>query len=101
MCGIAGFLSHSPGPEPRVVLERMTAAIIYRGPDDSGYYCSQPAFLGHRRLSIIDLAAGAQPMANETGDRRIVYNEEIFNHADLRPALERAGHKYRTRCDTE
>lgn len=100
MCGIAGFIADSPAGGQRIV-ERMTGVIQHRGPDGSGVYAESPAFLGHRRLSIIDVADGGQPMCNETGDRWIVYNGEIFNHADLRPALERAGHKYHTRCDTE
>ena len=100
MCGIAGFVTANPAWD-RSILERMTNIIRHRGPDASGFHCKGPAFLGHRRLSIIDVAAGAQPMANEAGDKWIVYNGEIFNHAALRPELERAGHKYQTRCDTE
>jgi len=83
------------------VLVRMTDAIRHRGPDACGYYRDGYASLGHRRLSIIDVAGGQQPMSNEDGALRIVYNGEIFNHAYLRPALERAGHRYQTRCDTE
>jgi asparagine synthase (glutamine-hydrolysing) len=101
MCGIAGYVTTVPGSQPVSVLERMTAALRHRGPDDSGCYASAHAALGHRRLSIIDVAAGHQPMANEDGSLWIAFNGEIFNHADLRPALERAGHRYETRCDTE
>lgn len=79
----------------------MTESIAHRGPDSSDHYAEAPAFLGHRRLSIIDVAAGGQPMTNETGTRWIIYNGEVFNHASLRPALENAGHRYQTRCDTE
>ncbi len=79
----------------------MTDTIRHRGPDDSGYYQDAWASLGHRRLSIIDVAGGHQPMSNETGGVWIVYNGEIFNHAGLRPALEQSGHRYVTRCDTE
>ena len=79
----------------------MTDAIRHRGPDDSGYYHDEWAHLGHRRLSIIDLAGGHQPMANESGTCWITYNGEIFNHAELRPALEKAGHRYTSRSDTE
>lgn len=79
----------------------MTALLAHRGPDGSGIYAEVHAALGHRRLSIIDLAAGQQPMANEDGRLRVVYNGEIFNHASLRPELEAAGHRYATRCDTE
>ena len=80
---------------------RMTDCIGHRGPDGSGFYQDEHASLGHRRLSIIDVAAGHQPMANEDETLWITYNGEIFNHADLRPALEKAGHRYATRCDTE
>ncbi len=79
----------------------MTDAIRHRGPDDSGAYQDEYASLGHRRLSIIDVSGGHQPMANEDGTLWISYNGEIFNHADLRPELEKAGHRYQTHCDTE
>ena len=90
-----------PGGSDSNVLKRMTAAIAHRGPDDSGFYVDERAAIGHRRLSIIDVAGGHQPMTNETGSLLIVYNGEIFNHADLRPDLERAGHRYQSHCDTE
>ena len=101
MCGIAGFVTRAPGSPPESPVVRMTDAIPHRGPDGSGYYRDPFASLGHRRLSIIDVAGGHQPMSNEDGALWITYNGEIFNHADLRPALEQAGHRYRTRCDTE
>jgi asparagine synthase (glutamine-hydrolysing) len=101
MCGIAGFVTLDPDPPAGAVLERMTGAIRHRGPDDWGVYVDGTAALGHRRLSIIDLATGHQPMSNENGTLQIVYNGEIFNHAGLRPALERAGHVYHSRSDTE
>jgi len=101
MCGIAGYITTEPAPPNRSVLERMTDTVRHRGPDDCGYYQDSWASLGHRRLSIIDVAGGHQPMSNEDGALRIVFNGEIFNHAELRPALERGGHRYVTRCDTE
>ena len=101
MCGIAGFVTRAPVSAPESLLVRMTDAIRHRGPDASGYYRDPHASLGHRRLSIIDVRDGQQPMSNEDGSLWIVYNGEIFNHGDLRPALEKAGHRYRTRCDTE
>ena len=101
MCGIAGFVTRAPGSAPDALLARMTDAIRHRGPDAAGYYRDPFASLGHRRLSIIDIAGGQQPMSNEDGALWITYNGEIFNHADLRTALEQAGHRYRTRCDTE
>ena len=79
----------------------MRDVIAHRGPDDAGEFVDGQAALGHRRLSIVDLAAGHQPLANEDDSIRIVFNGEIYNHADVRPELEAAGHRYRTRCDTE
>ncbi|MCU1262609.1 MAG: asparagine synthase (glutamine-hydrolyzing) [Bryobacterales bacterium] len=104
MCGIAGFVSNSastdPSAYPRLV-RRMTEEIAHRGPDDTGVFCDSHAALGHRRLSIIDLSAGRQPMFNEAGNLSIIYNGEVYNHADLRPELEANGHVYRSHCDTE
>lgn len=79
----------------------MTAAIAHRGPDGEGFFEDPFIALGHRRLSIVDLATGQQPMYNETGSMVIVYNGEIFNHAAVRPHLEAAGHRYGSHCDTE
>lgn len=76
-------------------------AIRHRGPDDFGFYHDPRAHLGQRRLSIVDPDGGHQPMSNETGDLWIAFNGEIYNHAELRPVLEQAGHRYRTRSDTE
>src|SRR5271155_1612791 len=101
MCGIAGFVTRAPDAPPDSLLARMTGIIHHRGPDGCGFYRDAFASLGHRRLSIIDVSAGHQPMSNEDGALWITYNGEIYNHADLRPALERAGHRYRTRSDTE
>lgn len=101
MCGIAGLVSVAAGPQDETTVVRMTDAIRHRGPDDAGVVCLGPALLGHRRLSIIDLAHGHQPMTNEDSSVWIVYNGEIFNHASLRPELERGGHRYQTHCDTE
>ncbi len=102
MCGIAGFVNLIPGNNNDTVLRRMTGVIAHRGPDDTGVWHDAHASLGQRRLSIIDVSsAGHQPMPNETNDLWIIYNGEIFNHGDLRPALEQAGHRYRSHCDTE
>ncbi len=101
MCGIAGFITVTPQTGHDAVLKRMTEVIAHRGPDDCRFYTDTYASLGHRRLSIIDLAAGHQPMSNEDGTHWIVYNGEIFNHSTVRPELERAGHVYKTHCDTE
>ncbi len=106
MCGIAGYFETDSvrserAPTAHSVLERMTDAIMHRGPDASGFYRDAGVFLGHRRLSIVDLATGQQPMTNEDSSLWIVYNGEIFNHASLRPELERAGHRYASHSDTE
>jgi len=101
MCGIAGFVTTTPGAGPDAVLRRMADCIRHRGPDDRGFYWDAHASLAHLRLSIVDLAGGHQPMSSESGSVWITYNGEIFNHASLRPELQRAGHRYQTNCDTE
>ncbi|HTP86795.1 MAG TPA: asparagine synthase (glutamine-hydrolyzing) [Bryobacteraceae bacterium] len=101
MCGIAGFLTVAPGAGSEALLHRMAEAIRHRGPDDRGFYRDSHASLAHLRLSIVDLAGGHQPMSSESGSLWITYNGEIFNHAEIRPELERAGHVYASRCDTE
>jgi asparagine synthase (glutamine-hydrolysing) len=103
MCGINGIaLSSRARRDVDVgILERMRDVITHRGPDDCGIHVDGNVGLGHRRLSIVDVAAGHQPMTNEDGRLHIVYNGEIYNHADLRPALEARGHVYETHCDTE
>jgi asparagine synthase (glutamine-hydrolysing) len=79
----------------------MRDVITHRGPDDSGLLVDGPIGLGHRRLSIVDVSAGHQPMTNEDESLHIIYNGEIYNHAEHRPMLEERGHRYRTHCDTE
>lgn len=103
MCGINGiaFSSRSGRTVDRALLERMRDVITYRGPDDQGSFIDGTVGLGHRRLSIVDVAAGHQPMTNEDGALRITYNGEIYNHADFRTELEAKGHVYQTHCDTE
>ena len=103
MCGINGIaLSSRSGRQLDTgVLERMRDVITHRGPDDEGIFVDGRVGLGHRRLSIVDVAAGHQPMTNEDGSLRITYNGEIYNHADFRTSLEARGHVYRTHCDTE
>ncbi|MCX7014710.1 MAG: asparagine synthase (glutamine-hydrolyzing) [Candidatus Sumerlaeota bacterium] len=102
MCGIVAWLSlDGRRPVDRPTLEAMTRALQHRGPDDEGFFCDGPVGLGHRRLSIIDLAGGHQPLSNEDGSKTIVFNGEVYNFLDLRPELERAGHRFATRTDTE
>jgi asparagine synthase (glutamine-hydrolysing) len=79
----------------------MRDVLTHRGPDDSGLFIEGGIGLGHRRLSIVDVAAGHQPMTNEDGRLRITYNGEIYNHAEFRSSLEARGHRYQTHCDTE
>jgi len=102
MCGICGIVLSDPNARvnPRAI-ERMSDAIAHRGPDDDGQYVNGNVGLGFRRLSIIDLSGGHQPMANEDETVWIAYNGEIFNHAEHRPPLEARGHQFRTRSDTE
>ena len=86
--------------DPRV-LERMRDVITHRGPDEAGIFVDANIGLGHRRLSIVDVASGHQPMTNEDGALQIIYNGEVYNHADYRDELEARGHVYHTHCDTE
>jgi asparagine synthase (glutamine-hydrolysing) len=102
MCGICGTYEYARGrPTERSLLERMNAALVHRGPDDEGVYVDGPVGLAARRLSIIDLAHGHQPMATEDGALTVIQNGEILNHLELRAELEREGARFRTRCDTE
>lgn len=103
MCGIAGIFSSRPGADVSACLEDLTHHLAHRGPDGVGYrYFQGRAWgLGHRRLSIVDLETGAQPMANEDETVWIVFNGELYNHLDLRHELEARGHRFRTQSDTE
>jgi asparagine synthase (glutamine-hydrolysing) len=102
MCGIAGVLYADPDrPPEQKVLEAMSQAIAHRGPDADGFLVEPGIGLVHRRLSIIDLAGGDQPIPNEDGSIQIVYNGEIYNFEKLREGLEKKGHRFRTRSDTE
>jgi len=102
MCGIAGIVAAGELlPEDRDRVLRMRDILAHRGPDEAGLFVDRQAALGHRRLSIVDLAAGKQPLSNEDGTVWVSYNGEIYNHNDVRPELEAHGHVYRTRCDTE
>ncbi|MCR5703855.1 MAG: asparagine synthase (glutamine-hydrolyzing) [Eubacterium sp.] len=99
MCGICGFFGETENSKE--TLKRMMDKIAHRGPDDEGMYVDKLAAIGHRRLSIIDLNHGAQPMYNETGDLAIVFNGEIYNHLELRKDLIAKGHKFSNESDTE
>src|SRR3990172_6031095 len=98
MCGICGVY----GGEPREAgLKAMTDVLAHRGPDKDGFYTARGIGLGYRRLSIVDLVTGDQPISNEDGTVWVVYNGEIYNYPELRPILEKAGHRFRTNADTE
>jgi len=102
MCGIAGIVSRDRlGPDDQARATAMRDVMSYRGPDGAGLHADDQAVLAHRRLSIVDLAGGHQPLSNETGTSWITFNGEIYNHRDVRAQLEGAGHTYRTRSDTE
>ncbi len=103
MCGING-IAFSSSSNKRInerVLEKMRDSIVYRGPDDAGIFIDENIGLGHRRLSIVDVLHGHQPMFNRDESCVIVYNGEVYNHADSRRELEAKGYKFQTHCDTE
>ena len=99
MCGYVGFTNTIDNTN--VVLKKMMERIRHRGPDGEGQYIDDGIALGHRRLSIIDLDAGAQPMYNEDGSLVIVFNGEIYNYRQIREDLVKAGHTFATNSDTE
>jgi len=128
MCGIAGFFERKGAPVDLATVVRMTRTLIHRGPDEEGYFVNAPrggtdgetpvrslppsvaaragatagnVVLGHRRLSIIDLRSGQQPLSNEDGTVWITYNGEVYNFQELSSELQRLGHRFRSRCDTE
>ena len=101
MCGIAGFLTLGEPPDaPDEALRRMTRALIHRGPDGEGFWVGDGVYLGHRRLSIIDVVSGAQPMVGPSGCV-LVFNGEIYNYLDLRRELESQGVTFKTHSDSE
>ena len=102
MCGICGvaYADRSRSVDP-VVLRAMNEAIRHRGPDSDGFHFAPGVGLAARRLSIIDVAGGDQPISNEDGSVHIVYNGEIYNHEQLRHELQTRGHRFRTHTDTE
>ncbi|MBV9100083.1 MAG: asparagine synthase (glutamine-hydrolyzing) [Candidatus Dormibacteraeota bacterium] len=97
MCGISGFW----GPRDRALLEAMTQALVHRGPDDVGYLETDGASLGFRRLSILDLEHGNQPMSTNDGKVHLVFNGEVYNFRELRAELQPLGHGFHTTCDAE
>jgi asparagine synthase (glutamine-hydrolysing) len=101
MCGIAGIIGLPSARIDRNHIEAMTRTMAHRGPDGEGYFLRDHVALGHRRLSIIDIGGGEQPMFNEDNSVVVVYNGEIFNFLDVKADLEAKGHRFRNHCDTE
>src|SRR6478672_7899437 len=102
MCGIAGiFFSDSRKPVESVALSAMSASLEHRGPDAEGLWTARGIGLVHRRLSIIDVSGGGQPIGNESGSIQVVFNGEIYNYRELKGELEQKGHRFRTNSDTE
>ena len=101
MCGIVGMVNFDGRAADAGLLGRMNEAIHHRGPDEDGFYLAGPVGLAMRRLAIIDLAGGQQPIANEERTAWIVFNGEIYNYRELKAELEKRGHHFRTDCDTE
>ncbi len=100
MCGIAGIIGKNCGEKDKII-KKMTDLMIHRGPDDKGFYCDSDVALGMRRLSIIDLEKGKQPIFSEDGNLLIILNGEIYNFKELRQSLLAKGHKFKTDSDTE
>jgi asparagine synthase (glutamine-hydrolysing) len=101
MCGIVGIVRNDKSDVDQALLGRMCAAITHRGPDDDGFYLNGPVGLGMRRLAIIDLKSGQQPIHNQDRTAWIVFNGEIYNYRELRDKLEKLGHSFYTNSDTE
>src|SRR5437867_1700836 len=101
MCGICGRFNFDARPVVEGELTAMRDAMVHRGPDGQGLFVDGPVGLGHRRLSIIDLAGGHQPLGNEDASVTIVFNGEIYNFSEIRRELEARGHTFATKSDTE
>ena len=101
MCGFAGYINKDSKTKKTQTVKKMLNRIIHRGPDSSGIYVDELVALGFRRLSIIDLEGGSQPIYNEKKDKAIIFNGEIYNFQELRQELKKKGHKFATKSDTE
>ena len=101
MCGIVGFADKKKKKEKTKIIKDMADMIIHRGPDGEGYYTDDYVALGHRRLSIIDVAGGAQPIYNEDKSLAVIFNGEIYNYQALKKELEEKGYHFQTKTDTE
>ncbi|MDP6125979.1 MAG: asparagine synthetase B, partial [Candidatus Latescibacteria bacterium] len=101
MCGICGIVWKQSGVDDGGTIRRMNRAMTHRGPDDEGYFTDQTTQLAMRRLSIIDVAGGRQPITTDDGRHTVVFNGEIYNFQAVRDDLTRLGHRFHTLCDTE
>jgi len=101
MCGICGFTEPEDRNAASELIQRMCDTIVHRGPDEAGYFVDENVAVGMRRLSIIDLQAGSQPIFNEDGSVCVIQNGEIYNFRQLRAQLETRGHRFRSQSDTE
>src|SRR5437773_10299656 len=101
MCGICGLVSLAGATVDPAVVAAMNETLVHRGPDNAGSFAEGPVALAARRLSIIDLEGGDQPIGSENGRIQVVQNGEIYNHVELRERLEKSGHTFATRSDTE
>ena len=101
MCGFVGFTDKHSSTEKKKIVKEMADMIAHRGPDGEGYYVDSEIALGHRRLSIIDLNGGSQPIFNEDKSMVIVFNGEIYNYKEIRKKLQKQGHTFKTNTDTE
>ena len=101
MCGFVGFVDKKKEKDKKIIIKKMADVIKHRGPDSDGYFADNNCALGFRRLSIIDLEGGTQPIYNESKDKVIVFNGEIYNYQELRKDLIKKGYKFKTKSDTE
>ena len=97
MCGIVGFVDKKRKKEKETIIKNMADQIIHRGPDGEGYYTDDLVALGHRRLSIIDIKGGGQPIYNEDKTLAIIFNGEIYNYQELKEELESKGYVFQTK----
>src|ERR1700722_5069220 len=101
MCGICGVIGIESKERSEAIVRRMMAAMVHRGPDNEGILSAPPVAAGMRRLSIIDISGGTQPVFNSSGTLAVLFNGEIYNFRELRRVLEGLGHVFRTHSDTE
>ena len=101
MCGIVGFIDKRKKKEKDVIIKKMGDVIAHRGPDGEGFFTDDVIALGQRRLSIIDVEGGAQPIFSLDGKKAIIFNGEIYNYQKLKEELEEKGYKFKTKTDTE